>query len=217
MSQSPAISAALDRVNSTGSEISQLNLYSSSEPRSAVDRDFSKPRRPPHRPTRLQSLDTSNQSSAVIPTEPNSPATSQLSSPGIQSGSEIAPSEPMDGKSSVGQPSPPLHRPIVMWTKPPANALDRRAAVAKSLPTLPPTPEIEPSRRRSNSESDSVRLPSPAVWDDNVSVKAKPELYKALPQISPEAQKMLKHASTISQQDSFERQIFKNSAQYCNL
>jgi hypothetical protein len=217
MSQSPAISAALDRVNSTGSEVSQLSLYPNSEPLSAVDMDFSKPHRPPCRPPRLQSLDTSKQSPVLTPTEFYSPAISGKSSPGIPSGSEIAPSEPTDGRSSVGQPSPQLHRPIVMWTKPPTKPLDRRAAVAKSLPTLPPTPEIEPGRRRSNSENDSLRLPSPAIWGDKSSVKAKPELYKILPEISPEASKLERHASTMSQQDSFERQIFKNSAQYCNL
>jgi hypothetical protein len=210
MTQSPAISAAFDRVNSTGSEISQLSL---SEPRYPVDTDFNKPRRPP----RLSSLNTSSRDSIMRPTEPYSPAISRKSSPGIPSGSEIAPSEPTDGRSSVGQPSPLLHRPIVTWTKSPTKPMDRRAAVAKSLPTLPVTPEIEPGRRRSNSETEPVRLPSPAVWDDSASVTTKSDMYKIVPQILPEPVVHTKHASTISQQDSFEKSVFQNSAIYCDL
>jgi hypothetical protein len=210
MSQSPAISAAFDRINSTGSDMSQLSL---SEPRTPVDTDFSKPRRPP----RLSSLNTSSRDSMMKPTEPYSPAISRKSSPGIQSGSEIALSEPTDGRSSVGQPSPSLHRPVVMWTKSPTKPMDRRAAVAKSLPTLPVTPEIESSRRRSNSESDSIRLPSPAVLDDASSVPMKTEMYSAVPRIIPEPIVHKRHASTVSQQDSFERSVFQNSAIYCDL
>jgi hypothetical protein len=217
MSQSPAISGAFDRVNSTSSDVSQLSLYPSSEtrsePRPPTDMDFSKPRRPP----RLSSLNTSSRDSVMRSTESYSPAISRKSSPGIPSGSEIASSEPTDGRSSVGQPSPSLHRPIVMWTKSPTKPMDRRAAVAKSLPTLPVTPEIEPGRRRSNSESNSIRLPSPAVWDDSASGTTKPEMYKVVPDVLPEPIVHKKHASTISQQDIFEKSVFQNSAIYCDL
>jgi hypothetical protein len=211
MSQSPAISAALDRVNSTASDISHLSLSPAAEVKS-IHMEFKQPRRPP----RLTSLHTGSRSPISKPSEPYSPAISRKSSPGIPSGSEISPSEPMDGRSSVGQPSPTLHRPIVMWTKTTPKAPDRRANVAKSLPTLPVTPEVEPGRRRSNSQTESIRLPPPA-WQDPANTSTKSETYTVVPQVLPQPVIHQRATSTLSQQDSFEKTIFKNSAIYCDL
>jgi hypothetical protein len=199
MSQSPVISAALDRVNSVSSEVSQMSLYPSDA--KPIDVNF-------HKPRQLSRLVTSTSSGSLKsrPTEPYSPATSA----GILSGSEIASSEPTDGASSVGQLSPTISRQSPMW-KPP----ERRVTVGMSVPMLPTTPEIEPGRKRPASETDSLRLPLSA-WDDAGSTKSGGK-YSHVPSTNAKPVKVKRSASTTSQQQTFEKALFKNSAIYCDL
>lgn len=204
MSESPAISTAFDRVNSVSSQMSELALDASVVPQWDGTL-YHKPRNPP--PLNISQ-----------PTTKDLDLYSPSSSPGLLSCSEIAPPEPEAAKSSVGMPSPIFHQspPRIPMRNPKRDSMQklagRRLITTRSMPIYAVTPEIEPAVRRSASECDSIQLP-PAAWDLKDA-----QTYSHLPSSnSSEPQKLYRSTSTRSQQGTFEKSLFKNSAIYCDL
>jgi hypothetical protein len=196
ISQSPVIAAAFDRVNSVSSEMSHLSLPAPVATKPA-NFEFHKPRLPLLQKITTQSTD--NQTSAYSPS----------TSPGLPSGSEIALSDPGDSRSSVGQASPTSRRSSLF------KAPDRRLNLGRSLPPLPATPEIIGGMRRSASFSSSIQLP-PAAWEDPGTPR-RSKTYTHMPAAEEKPVKLTRSTSTASQQQSFEKSLFKNSAIYCDL
>jgi hypothetical protein len=214
MDQSPALGAAFDRVNSFSSGMSQLSLNTSDH---GSDNEGLRSKRPPQllrRPSPLaQDLERTRSSS-------NLSTVSSSSRPGTRSGSEAASSEPWaESSCSSVEPSPVFRKSPMLSFKAASN---RRVNLARSLPPLPPPlpislPPIPPlPLRRSASDDQSIRLP-PAMWDDNATIRDNGS-YSQFPMISEtDSAKLKRSASTMSQQASFEKELFKNSAIYCDL
>lgn len=222
--QSPALGAAFDRVNSFSSNMSQLSLnYSGPESDEGVQS-----KRPPlltrrpspltRRPSPLtQGLERKNSISDLS-------ILSSSSRPETRSGSEAAFSEPWATSScSSVEPSPVFRKSPLLSFK---SASSRRANLTRSLPPLPPLPlpmisaslpPIPPlPLRRSASDDQSIRLP-PAMWDDNATIRDA-RTYSHIPSVrSTESVRLKRSTSTVSQQATFERVLFKNSAIYCDL
>ncbi|KIW09091.1 uncharacterized protein PV09_00036 [Verruconis gallopava] len=201
------------------------------------------PLRAPSRNKELRTLEIRSKTS--VPSSIASSYYSPTTSPDTLSGSELAPSEAgmWENTSSVGFPSP--HLPIKStrrhW-KPP----DTRQVAGKSLPAVPKTVMVERARteqalsmpalptppdsdvehkvnypllhqrQRAPSVAESIVLPPSAWEDDNATIKDTSQ-YSLMPSSDAEAIMLGKHMSTISQQENFEKEVFKNSAIYCDL
>ncbi|KAF2666240.1 hypothetical protein BT63DRAFT_416639 [Microthyrium microscopicum] len=72
------------------------------------------------------------------------------------------------------------------------------------------------SLHRHSHSADSLHLPPP-VWDDETKSMHKTERLSLLPQLSEEPLKLGRSASTISQQQEFERTLFRNAAILCDV
>jgi hypothetical protein len=177
--------------------MSQLSLPGPLAPKPA-NLEFHKPRLPLLK-TNSQNTDSQMSSSVYTP----------CTSPGVPSGSEIAPSDPGDSRSSVGQASPASRRSSLF------KAQDKRLNLGRSLPPLPATPEIVAGMRRSASFSSSIHLP-PAAWED-LGTPRRSKTYTHMPAAEEKFVKLTRSTSTASQQQSFEKSLFKNSAIYCDL
>jgi hypothetical protein len=208
MDQSPPLSAAFDRVNSVSSDMSQMSLNASGH---SSEHEGAKPRRSPPllapHSTNVKELDRSRSLSNL------SSSVSSTSSPVIQSGSEGWESS----CTSVGTNSPVFRKSPMLSFR--SQEL-RHAHLARSLPPLPsPIPSLPPllpllplPLRRSASDDESIRLP-PAAWDDNATIREK-DTYSDVPAI-PEPEPVLLKRSASTQ--TFEKELFKNSAIYCDL
>jgi 3-dehydroquinate dehydratase len=88
-----------------------------------------------------------------------------------------------------------------------------------ALPT-PPDSDVErhpeSRRKRLPSEFESI-APPPAAWEDDSATIKDATQYSTMPVVEQDAVLLEKHMSTISQQEKFEKEVFKNSAIYCDL
>jgi hypothetical protein len=137
-----------------------------------------------------------------------------------------SPSPHIPMKSSMRHWKPPDTRPVAGRSLPPvpkSAVIERnRAEQASSLPALSTPPDSDIERQLSNrrpsppSECEPIALP-PAAWEDDKATIKGSSQYSTTPAVSQEAVLLGKHMSTISQQDNFEKEVFKNSAIYCDL
>jgi hypothetical protein len=94
----------------------------------------------------------------------------------------------------------------------------RRAVTTSHLNSGPVGRGIEEKSlpRRPASDATSIQLPPPA-WDEETASLNKTQPLSLIPTIQPEAIKLSRSTSTISQKDAFERHLFQNSAILCDL
>ena len=74
----------------------------------------------------------------------------------------------------------------------------------------------KPLPHRPASEGESMQLPPPAWCEETASLNPTEKL-SLLPTIEPEAVKLSRSTSTMSQKSAFERRLFQNSAILCDL
>lgn len=212
--QSPALGAAFDRVNSFNSTMSELNLNTTGQDPENIS---CKSKRPPPLFRRSSPLGSDRKSSIS-----NISTVSSSSRPEARSDSETIFSEPWTTSScSSVEPSPVFCKPPLLSSK---SAKSRRWNSTRSSPPLPPLsppaisgsfpPGPPLSFRRPALDDQSIRLP-PAMWEDDVTIR-EPKIDSPIPSIR--STKSVKHkTSTASQHASFEKELFKNSAIYCDL
>lgn len=110
----------------------------------------------------------------------------------------------------------PTHSHPHLQSLPPASL--RRAVTTSHLPSGPADQELkeESLPKRPASDVELIRLPPPA-WDEETASLNKTQPLSLMPTIQPEAIKLTRSTSTISQKAAFDRRLFQNSAILCDL
>jgi hypothetical protein len=188
--RTPTLNANLERVNSVASDLSKMTLaYSRDSPSDAFGR---------HSPlsTPMQTPEMMARDLSRSPTQ---------TSPG-----SISESSPGDSRTTAGPSSPRAWGPQMRRTAP------GRVNVLTITPESPT--EVPSSHRRSASDTDFPRLPPAAMDEDEVDTitpAPRKELTFAPPKELPDS--LQRNASTRSQQERFEKTVFRHSAILCDL
>ena len=205
----PPINPRMPTVNSVDSGLSQLSLQPTSGNVSPIDNRLRRPApliTPTHTPEMI---------AKELPRSPTqiSPTTRQ-SPPLLRDVSHE--------RAMVG-PTPSLTPPPQQQQQSP-----RRIHSGRNLPSLATRAEAaegsRPAYRRSASDSDFSSLP-PSAWggdEDRIRMarfnqRARTDDLSPTPNIDTQPEKVERSKSTASQQDTFEKMLFKNSAILCDL
>ncbi|TLD23504.1 hypothetical protein E2P81_ATG08848 [Venturia nashicola] len=214
--QSPALGAAFDRVNSFSGNISALSLNMTGK---NSENEGLKSKRPPPLLRRSSPLTQGLERNSSIS---NTSTVSSNNRPGNRSDSAFSEPWATSSCSSV-ELSPVSCKPQLPSSK---FTSSRRSDLTRSLPPFPPLlppalpgfiPILAPLRlRRSASDDQSIRLP-PAKWDDGATVREHRPNSHVSSIRSTESAKFRRTPITISQQATFKKELFQNSAIYCDL
>lgn len=216
--RNPAISPSiLPSVKSVDSGLSQLSIQPSrSNPASSLADE--RVRRPAPLVTPRRTPEMIARELSRSPTQ-ISPSTRRTPPPQRGLGLEAS-----DDRTTAG-PTPSL-TPPQQQTLP--SSAPRRTLSGKNPPNLATTAEEpeepHPGHRRSASDSEFATLPTSAWSDDEDGIRPtklkRRERSKEIsltPNVEPEPVKLERATSTASQQDTFEKMLFKNSAILCDL
>lgn len=217
--RNPAVSPSiLPTVRSVESGLSQLSLQSIRSNTSPIEERIRRPA-PLVTPTRTPEMiarELSRSPTQTLPTTRRTPPPQRGLGP-----------EASDDRTTAG-PTPVLTPPQQMQqvSRPLSGSV--RSFSGKNLPSLTSTAEEpeepHPGHRRSASDSEFSTLPPSAWSDDEDGIKSsklkRRERSKEIsltPNVEPEPVKLERATSTASQQDTFEKMLFRNSAILCDL
>jgi hypothetical protein len=217
--RNPAVSPSiLATVRSVDSGLSQLSIQPTRSEPSPFDERVRRPA-PLITPTRTPEMiarELSRSPTQVSPLTSRSAPTQRGLGP-----------EASDDRTVAG-PTPALTPPRQIGQQQQQSPAPKRTVSQKNLPSLASTAEEpedpHPGHRRSASDSEFTTLP-PSAWSDDEDRPRSAKLQrkrrsKEVPSSSnaePESVKLERATSTRSQQDTFEKSLFKNSAILCDL
>jgi len=209
----PAISPSiLPTVRSVDSGLSQLSIQPTRTNTSSSTRDALRRPAPLVTPTR-----TPEMIARELSRSPTAPSPLTRTSPPYLS------ETPEDKVSNIPLPilTPPQHLPRPSPTP-------RRTTSGRNLPSLATTKEEpedpHPGHRRSASDGEFSTLP-PSAWSEDEDAirpaklkrKDRSKEVSLTPSVDTEPIKIERAMSTFSQQETFEKMLFKNSAILCDL